>query len=325
MASMVPSPANSLQDRFEGCLLGLAVGDALGGLFEARSPESIRDKFPSWSVLIDYPRDELWYTDDTQMAIGVAETLAELGEIQEEPLCRAFVANYVPSRGYGRGARAILEAMEEGGDHRAVAATYFPGGSYGNGAAMRVAPIGLFFRDDHEKLWNQARLSAQPTHLHPLGIEGAQLLALAVALVSQTESFDREAFFRHLLRACTLPEYRQKLEMAARVQTAEELAGLGNGIEALESVPTAIAAFALEPRSYADVIASVIFLGGDTDTIAAMAGALAGAFHGRNGIPTRLVDLLEDSPKGKQYISELAGRLFAQYQRIMVGPPSGDR
>src|SRR5262245_44242796 len=143
----------TLRERFQGCLLGLAVGDALGGRFEAQSAGAVRARFPSVAALMAYPDDELWYTDDTQMAIGVAETLVACGEVRELGLCRAFVENYVPSRGYGRGARAVLEAMEEGGDHRAVPERYFPGGSYGNGAAMRVAPVGLFFRADEERLW----------------------------------------------------------------------------------------------------------------------------------------------------------------------------
>src|SRR5688572_1571636 len=110
----------NLADRFEGCLLGLAIGDALGGKFEAQSTEAIRARFASTGDLIAYPQEEIWYTDDTQMAIGVAETLIEHGEIVEEPLCRAFVANYVPSRGYGRGARAVLDAMEDGKNHREI-------------------------------------------------------------------------------------------------------------------------------------------------------------------------------------------------------------
>ena len=68
-----------LRDRFEGCLLGLAVGDALGGKFEAQSADAIRARFPSVESLIAYPQDEIWYTDDTQMAIGVAEALIERG------------------------------------------------------------------------------------------------------------------------------------------------------------------------------------------------------------------------------------------------------
>jgi poly(ADP-ribose) glycohydrolase ARH3 len=136
-------PSSKLQDRFRGCLLGLALGDALGGKFEAQSADAIRARVPTVEALIAYPQEEIWYTDDTQMAIGVAEVLAEHGEIIESWLCEAFVANYVPPRGYGRGARAVLEAMEDGRDYRQVAEQYFPGGSYGNGAAMRVAPVGL--------------------------------------------------------------------------------------------------------------------------------------------------------------------------------------
>lgn len=100
-----------LQDRFRGCLLGLAVGDALGGLFEAQTSESITARFSTLSDLIDYPQEELWYTDDTQMMLGVAETLVSCAAIDESELCRAFVANYVPSRGYGRGTRVVIEAM----------------------------------------------------------------------------------------------------------------------------------------------------------------------------------------------------------------------
>lgn len=305
----------TLQDRFEGCLFGLAIGDALGGLFEAQSADGIRGRFASVEQLIAYPQEEIWYTDDTQMTIGVCETLIEQGEIVEAALCRAFAANYVPSRGYGRGARAVLEAMEEGLDHREVAERYFPGGSYGNGAAMRVAPLGLFFRDDRTRLWEQARLSALPTHRHPLGIEGAQLLALAVALCSRMEAVDRTGFFAELLGACQSAEYRTQLEAASQVQTPADLAGLGNRIDALHSVPTAIASFALTPESYAATIANVIFLGGDTDTLAAMAGGVAGAYLGIGGLPERLVRLLETSPKGREYLRGLARRLVAACQR----------
>lgn len=304
-----------LKERFEGCLLGLAVGDALGGKFEGQSADAIRARFSTVEELIAYPQEEIWYTDDTQMAIGVTEALLERGEIAEEILCRTFVANYVPSRGYGRGARAVLEAMEEGRDYRQVAEQHFPGGSFGNGAAMRVAPIGLLFRNDRQQVWEQARLSALPTHLHPLGIEGAQLLALAVALASVMERFDHSSFFAELLAACKSGAYRAKLEAAAKVQAPEDLAELGNRIEALHSVPTAIASFALTPESFETTISNVLFLGGDTDTLAAMTGALSGSYVGASRLPNRLVSLLENSPKGQKYLCQLAGQLFAVYQR----------
>jgi poly(ADP-ribose) glycohydrolase ARH3 len=319
-------PIPLLKDRFEGCPFGLAVGDALGGKFEAQTADAIRARFPTAGSLIAYPQEEIWYTDDTQMAIGVSEALVERGEIVEEVLCRAFVANYLPSRGYGRGARAVLAAMEDGRDYRQVAERHFPGGSFGNGAAMRVAPIGLVFRDDRQRLWDQARLSALPTHLHPLGIEGAQLLALAVALCSSMDKFDRAGFFAELLEACASDDYRAKIEAAAAIPTPEDLAGLGNRIEALHSVPTAIASFALTPESFEATVSNVIFLGGDTDTLAAMAGALSGAYIGASRLPSRLVGLLESSPKGRAYLKRLSEQLFAVYQRggeaQATAPPS---
>lgn len=307
---MEPTP----RDRFQGCLLGLAVGDALGARFEGQPAEHIVSRYPTVRALIDNPpNNELWYTDDTQMAIGVAETLAEQGVIVEEKLCAAFVANYVPSRGYGRGARKVLETMEDGKDHRQVAATVFPGGSRGNGAAMRVAPVGLLFRDHYEQVWEQARASALPTHVHVLGVEGAQVLALAVAVASRQQAFDRAKLFEELSRRCTSPEFRERLELAARAASYKEVALLGNGIEAIDSVPTAIACFALAPNSYETAVANAIFLGGDTDTIAAMTGALCGAFAGCQAIPGNLLSVLEDQGKGRTFLAALADRLHARY------------
>jgi poly(ADP-ribose) glycohydrolase ARH3 len=305
--------AETLCDRFKGCLLGLAVGDALGGRFEGQTADWIAYRYPSPEALIAQPPEgPLSYTDDTQMAIGVAETLAEHLEIHEGPLCEAFSNNYMPWRGYGQGARRVLEAMQEGNDYKAVAAGHFRGGSYGNGAAMRVAPVGVFFHEDLDKVWEQARLSALPTHVHPLGIEGARLLAVAAALCLRSESFDRAAFFAELLGRCQSDEYRAKLAQAANVESVAALERLGNGIQALESAPTAIACFALSPNEYATAIARAVLLGGDTDTIAAMTGALAGAFLGAKSIPAHLVQALEniEELKGRSYIERLADKLF---------------
>jgi poly(ADP-ribose) glycohydrolase ARH3 len=301
----------NLEDRFTGCLLGLAVGDAVGALFEGQSPDWIAHRFPTPAALLEGPLlDMIHYTDDTQMAIGVAETLVAQGRIEEEALCRAFVANYVPSRGYGYGARRVLEAMEDGKDYQAVAQTHFPGGSYGNGAAMRVAPVGLFFHDDLERAWEEARLQSLPTHRHLFGIEGAQVLAVAVALCVRG-NLEREAFFRELTARCRTQEWRDKLAQAA-VAGPEGLAGLGNRITALESVATAVACFLSAPEDYATVVGRAVLLGGDTDTIAAMAGALAGAYLGAGGIPARWLGLLEEegSIKGRSYVEVLARDLY---------------
>ncbi|MEZ6072057.1 MAG: ADP-ribosylglycohydrolase family protein [Pirellulales bacterium] len=306
--------APHLEDRFVGCLLGLAVGDALGAHFEGQSPAFIARRYRTAADLIeDPPPGEMWYTDDTQMAIGVAETLVACGRIDDDTLCARFAENYVPQRGYGRGARIVLQAMCDDEDHRYWAENLFPGGSFGNGAAMRVAPVGLLFRDDHEAVWKQAQLSSLPTHVHPLGIEGAQVVGLAVALASASDQLDRSTFFENLASRCVSLEYSGPLARASRLDDVRDLGLFGNGIEATASAVTAVACFGLTPESYEETIGNAILLGGDTDTIAAMAGAISGAYLGVQAIPNHLLSSLEDREQGKTYIEQLAKNLHEKY------------
>jgi poly(ADP-ribose) glycohydrolase ARH3 len=243
------------------------------------------------------------------MAIGVAEALVQDGEIRPDTLCAAWSRNYTPGRPYGA-TRLVLEAIQRGGDYQTVARTLFPGGSYGNGAAMRVAPVGLFFHDDFDLVWRQAELSALPTHAHPLGVEGAQLVALAVALAVVGQSFDRDLFFDELLRRCRTAEYRARLMAAREVNGTAELLSLGNSVRALDSAVTAITCFALFPDSCLEAVSAAILLGGDTDTIAAMAGAIAGARGGIRSLPVRILAQLDDGIRGRTYVSTLARRLY---------------
>ena len=141
------------------------------------------------------------------------------------------------------------------------------------------------------------------------------MLARAVALCTHADPIDQAAFLAELHAACESDAYREKLVAAQRVEELVDLGALGNRIEALHSVPAAIASFALTPDSFEETICNVIFLGGDTDTLAAMAGALSGAYLGAARLPARLVGLLEKSPKGGSYIGQLAGRLFSVYCR----------
>ncbi|MGE3803601.1 MAG: ADP-ribosylglycohydrolase family protein [Gemmataceae bacterium] len=297
-------------DRFLGCLLGQAVGDAVGAAYEGLTADHIYWHFGPACDLVKNPDDDpLFYTDDTQMMIGVAETLIAHGEIDESALCQAFVANYEPQRGYGQGARRVIEAMADQEDWRTLTATLFPGGSLGNGAAMRAAPIGLVFCHDLDRVAEEARLSALPTHVHPIGIEGAQLLALAVALVVRSATFDRAEFYRELLARCQDEEFRWQLQAARKLRGQHSLSFLGNSLEAHRSVVTAIACFTAAPDDYEAVIARAIALGNDTDTLAAMAGALAGAHLGSAAIPVPLLDKLENGAKGRDYIATLAAKL----------------
>ena len=322
-------PSPSLPDRFLGCLLGHAVGDALGAPFEGLPPDVIYYDYGSARRVVQNPPVEtLVYTDDTQMTIALAESLLERRLVEPDALAAAFVANYDPDRGYGSGARRIIELMASGGDWRGLAETIFPGGSLGNGAAMRVAPVGLLFHDDLNLVQEQAVLSAMPTHRHPVGIDGAQLLALAVALVLRASAADagglnRDHFYGELIERSLTDEFRWQLDKAARL-TADESAGLfGSSIRADRSVVTAIACFTLEPESYAGVVARAIQLGGDTDTVAAMAGALAGAHLGLTAVPAHLVERLENGEKGRDYIRRLATGLYERWATKVAAPRTG--
>lgn len=302
-------------EQFLGCLLGQAVGDGLGAPYEGLPADNIYWGYGPGCDLIKNPTgDTLYYTDDTQMMIGVAETLAEHGRIVEESLCQAFATNYHPERGYGQGARLVLEALATGGDWRELTNNHFPGGSFGNGAAMRAAPIGLMFCDDLDRVAEEARLSALPTHVHPLGIEGAQLLAVAVALAVRESPLDRKAFYRELRQRARTEEFRWHLAVAARLRPGDSVSGLGNSLEAHRSVVTAIACFTGSPSRYEDVIARAISQGNDTDTLAAMAGALSGAHLGVSAIPAHLLDKLEDKHQGRSSIARLAVRLHERCQ-----------
>jgi poly(ADP-ribose) glycohydrolase ARH3 len=311
-----------LRDRFQGCLLGLAVGDALGAPYEGLTALDIFHQFGPPDVVASNPSgDTLYYTDDTEMMVGVAETLAEYGRIDPDALARSFAANYHPERGYGKGARRIIETIQAGGDWRATAETIFPGGSLGNGAAMRVAPVGLVYCDDHDAVWEQARLSARPTHHHPVGIEAAQVLALAVAMAARAESIDRREFLKALLQRAETEEIRWALKTAVRLRRGDSIAVLGHTLEAHRSVVTAITAFASAPTDFTFAVGRVIGLGDDTDTLAAMTGALCGAFGGLAAVPAGLVEKLENQDKGREHIRDLAERLYTKFEgRPRVSP-----
>jgi poly(ADP-ribose) glycohydrolase ARH3 len=309
----------TLLDRFRGCLLGLAVGDALGAPFEGIDAYGIYSAFgPARSIVDHPPVDVLCYTDDTQMMIGVAEALLADGRIVEPALMRRFAANFDPARGYGPSARHVIEAARDGGDWEALSRSILPGGSLGNGAAMRVAPLGLAFRDSPDRVWAEAKRSALPTHRHPVGIEGAQLVALAVCLaVHASNPFDRASFFDALRSRAQTEPFQWQLRAAAALGPDDSVATFGSTLRADESVVTAIACFASAPDSYEQTIARCISLGGDTDTVAAMAGAIAGARLGVTAVPGPLLAMLEDGEKGKTYIEALAAGLADQFGSLV--------
>ncbi|MBI9019259.1 MAG: ADP-ribosylglycohydrolase family protein [Phycisphaerae bacterium] len=305
---------NKTIDRFRGCLVGHAVADALGSPFEGLDAGMIyHEAGDARAIVAKPPLEKLYYSDDTQMMLAVAETLIQCEQIDLEYLCENFANNFDNKRGYGASTQDIIEEIQKGGNWeqwQKLSRQSFPNGSYGNGAAMRVAPVGLKFYSNTSNLIEQTKLSALPTHVHPLGIESAVLMALAVGYCVSCNRFDKNEFYNLLQANATQDDFQWALSLATELEDDAPLQLLGNGIEAHRSVVTAMVCFTHHLESYSHTIASAIGLGGDTDTIAAMAGSLSGAYLGIKAIPKNLINLMENDHKGISYIDELAQKLY---------------
>ncbi len=209
--------------------------------------------------------------------------------------------------------RRIAEAMNLGQDWKQVVRTVFPGGSLGNGAAMRAAPVGLFFHRDLDRVAEEAMASATITHLHPIGIDGAIIMATAVALLLRLKwPFDRRRFLTELSQRATTEEFRWQLRTAAKLEPTDSVY-FGNSLEAHRSVTSAILCFAFSPDSFEKAVASAIGMGNDTDTLAAMAGALSGAHLGYAALPKASLEKLEEGPRGRTFLDQLARRLAERF------------
>lgn len=298
-------PVSIEADRARGALLGTFTGDALGMPFEGAEPAAVPERLE----MVDGRLPRGSYTDDTQMAIALAESLLEHGGVDEGALGRAFADAFDPGRGYGEGTAEVLRLVRSGVDPREAARSALGGkGSLGNGAAMRVAPVAVVYARDAGALEAAARAGALVTHAHPLGVDAAVVQATAVAAALRGEDPLGVA-----LEAATTPELRERLGSAvrlasARPEPAEVAEELGNGFAGYTSVPAAVYSAAVH-ASFEDAVTFAVRCGGDADTIGAMAGAIAGARSGASAIPARWADALEQGPKGRAHVEALADRL----------------
>jgi poly(ADP-ribose) glycohydrolase ARH3 len=181
-------------------------------------------------------------------------------------------------------------------------------GSQGNGAAMRVAPLAVLYADDTAALAEAARESARVTHAHPLGVDAAVVQAAAIAAALRGE-----APLEAALAAATTAELGGRLTEAARLldsmlEPGELAAALGNRSTGHQSVPAAVYSAAAH-ESVEVAITFAVRCGGDTDTIGAMAGAIAAARAGASAIPSHWLGALEEGPKGRSHVERLADRL----------------
>lgn len=319
---MNDEPKN-IRDVFIGTALGTMVGDAFGAPVEGWDPERISLEYGFLSTPVGGV-----YTDDTQMMIGLMEALtvcAESGpdftpEALQDAAAKMFVSNFDPSRGYGRRIFGVMRRIESGLPAHMVGTD-----SWGNGAAMRIAPVGMFFYDDDRRLIDMAVHTAEITHTHPAGVAGAVAQAVAVGRAVRCavsgDSLSTDSLIDDAARAAgEIDENTGREIFRAAGLAAHDLDGavgeivsaFSRDVSAPGAVPAALAAFVLVHRmegGFADAVMAAVNSGGDTDTIGAMAGAVAGAFWGDGSIPKQWLAVMENGDKGRDYIIELASRL----------------
>jgi poly(ADP-ribose) glycohydrolase ARH3 len=175
-------------DKFTGALLGTFVGDALGMPIENWTQEAINQKYGRVEDLLPTRLGVGAYTDDTEMMVGVAESLIECGRFNGESIINKFAYNLNPHRGYGRGTIRAIENYVGGFSWEQAPLLYFLEGSYANGGAVRVAPVACTYIDDPLKLRDVAMNTSRVTHAHLLAKEGAAIQAYAIALALNSEN-----------------------------------------------------------------------------------------------------------------------------------------
>jgi len=191
---------------------------------------------------------------------------------------------------------------------------------------MRAAPVGLAYFDDVARLAEIASASSRVTHSHPLALQGATLQALAVATAIREQAPSAAEYlarlraglgpFEDLMQdvsrfAGALDAIEQGL---ARGATCAEMADvLGTGVDVFEAVPMAIYCFLRHAGSFAEVVHQACFIGGDTDTIASMAAAIAGAALGGAAIPAAWLGRVCEERYTPAAVEALAHQLLERY------------
>jgi poly(ADP-ribose) glycohydrolase ARH3 len=297
-------------------MLGTMVGDALGMPAEGLSREALKEQFGRLDSLREGSLPAGEYTDDTEMTVGLCMALVDKGEFDLQAVAHAMAHNFTPWRGYSPHVYGIMARIRQGMSWESSGTS-----SWGSGAANRVAPIGILYADDPE-VEEHAAAQARITHTHANGVAGAVVQAVAVSQVTVAGLFESKVSTDELLERLAGPVSDHSVAMAdalerirdLRVQASPEL--LSGAIarvfpcdgSAVGTVPAALAAFLLTD-SFEEAVIAAVNCGGDTDTLGAMTGALAGVFYGMNAIPERLTANLANEKRGRDHIVALGAKL----------------
>lgn len=270
--------------RAQGCLLGQLAGDSLGSLVEFQSPQEIRRRYPdgvrqledggTWGTLAGQP------TDDSEMALMLARTLIEQRRYVAEEARKAYTF-WLNSAPFDCG--STVSSGLRGRPNRE---------SQANGALMRISPLGIFGCNyDLDRVSDHARADASLTHPHPVCLEANALFAMALANAIGTWKDAKELYKQ-------IEDWAQGMNVDARLMKAIVDASESPPADYVRQQGWVIIAFQnalwqlLHAPTLEDGIVDTVMRGGDTDTNAAIAGALLGAAYGRNAVPAQWIDKL---------------------------------
>ncbi len=318
------------RDRTRGALLGTAVGDALGMPVEGLSHQNVRTYYKGIKKYrADEQRGDLQagqWTDDTQLTFALARALTAAEAVEAFPAeaAKAYVALLPKARRWGPTTRTAVERLSEGAAPHDAGA----GGRPTDGAAMRAAPLGLWWAATgatREEAFRVLRPVFEVTHRHPSAVAAGfgQAFAIRHTAARPPARFDAEAFWPALIETAAWAEK----ELGAETNVSDRLRALdgslhqgtmpldlldvcdGAGVLAHEAWPFAAGMFARAPHLVEATLLSTINAGGDADTTGAMAGALLGALHGWAAFPAEWQDGLEARTRLEAEADALAARL----------------
>ena len=299
-------------DRIVGALVGTAVGDALGMPVEGLSHQNVRTYYLGIKEYRDDDqRGDLQagqWTDDTQMTFALVRAMTQTAGPDAWPAAVAeeYVALRSEARRWGDTTTAAIDRLANG----ASPADSGNADRATDGAAMRAAPLGLWWAAaevSRARAFEVARAVLGVTHRHPVALVAGwgQAVAVRFALGETPDTFDRAGFWATLLDATTEAEEHLGAEprVSDRLRALEDqIDGFpldlrdacdGVTVRADEAWPFACAMVARRPHLLENTLLSGINVGGDADTTGAMMGALLGALHGWDAVPTEWKEGLE--------------------------------
>ncbi|RLI75075.1 ADP-ribosylglycohydrolase family protein [Archaeoglobales archaeon] len=301
-----------LLDQFKGCILGAAIGDALGMPVEGLTREEIKKIHGEIKDFLPSPYGDLKageWTDDTEQMIVLAESILETTYLNPENFAEKLKKWYIDSKNPRIGptsSRALRNLINNIPWNKA--------GVYSDtcGAAMRVMPVGLVYHFSLNLVERYAVISASVTHKGTAAIGGAVAIATAISCVCL--DFEKDELVNEVAKRVEKYDdlLAEKIEYSYQISDKDidfAIEKLGNSISALDVVPMAFYCY-FSSETFDDCVIKATNIGGDTDSIAAMAGGVKGC---ESVIPKKWFKKLKDY----DYLTDLADRLYELHQRIV--------